>query len=62
MTQEAPSYHKIRRFREQRSCCLTVDDAKLDDLAYLLVLPLAILCLLHIMAVAIFYVHSFIIA
>jgi hypothetical protein len=35
MTQEAPSYHKIRCFREQRSCGLTVDDAKLNDVAYL---------------------------
>jgi hypothetical protein len=48
MTQEAPSYHKIHRFREQRSCGLMVDDAKLDDVAYLILLPLAILCLMHI--------------
>jgi hypothetical protein len=48
MTQEAPSSHKKLRYREQRSCDLTVDDVEIDDVEYFMVLPLDILCLLHI--------------
>jgi hypothetical protein len=34
MRQEAPASHKIRHFREQSCCDMTVGDAELDDVEY----------------------------